>query len=204
MVEENSTAFGAQLDRELAAATLRFNCGATLDILFLAYLRCVSRFGYFTLGPITIDVHLIDQLVQRTALPGPRQTLSEDFVRFSRVLMTEVRRSGRKPIDELHYLFAFMRCGEGLPGRVFAELAVTIEQIDAYLKAMGGAKEPVESLMTPEEVADYLRVSVQTVRAWIRSGRLPARRLAGLRALRVRTADANALLEPLDEPHHSP
>jgi excisionase family DNA binding protein len=37
------------------------------------------------------------------------------------------------------------------------------------------------------------------VRAWIRSGRLPARRVAGLRALRVRAADVENLLEPLGD-----
>lgn len=199
MAEETSSVFGEQLDRELAAATVRYNCGATLDLLFLAYLRCVARFGYFTLGPITIDLHVIEDLVERTAVPGPRLSLSEDFVRFSHLLMQEVRRSGRKRLDELHYLLAFMRCGEGLPGRVFGELGITPEQIEAHLKATGGSQESLEQLMTPEEVAEYLRVNVQTVRAWIRSGRLPARRLAGLRALRVRAADATALLQPLDD-----
>jgi excisionase family DNA binding protein len=42
-------------------------------------------------------------------------------------------------------------------------------------------------------------VHVRTVRAWIHSGRLPARRVAGLRALRVRAEDVASLLRPLDE-----
>jgi excisionase family DNA binding protein len=104
-------------------------------------------------------------------------------------------------MDELHYLLAFMRCGEGLPARVFGELGVTPEQIERYLRETGGGTPApaAERLMTPEEVADYLKVHVQTVRAWIRSGRLPARRVAGLRALRVRAADVENLLEPLGD-----
>jgi excisionase family DNA binding protein len=86
-----------------------------------------------------------------------------------------------------------------LPARVFGEINVTPDQIETYLKSQGsGGLEAVERLMTPEEVADYLRVHVQTVRGWIRSGTLPARRVAGLRALRVRFCDAEKLLQPVD------
>ncbi len=53
--------------------------------------------------------------------------------------------------------------------------------------------------MSPEEVAEYLGVHVKTVRAWIRDGRLPARRVAGLRVLRVRSSDVEALLQPLED-----
>jgi excisionase family DNA binding protein len=171
-------------------------CG--YDVLFLAFLQLVARFGYFTLGPITIDVRMIEEIVERTARPD---TTHGQFVRLSQLLMQEVKRSGRRTIDELHYLLAFMRCGEGLPARVFGELGVTPEQIERYLRETGGAPAaPVaERLLTPEEVADYLKVHVQTVRAWIRSGRLPARRVAGLRALRVRAADAEGLLEPVSD-----
>jgi excisionase family DNA binding protein len=126
--------------------------------------------------------------------------MTDDAVRFSRLLMEEVRRSGRPRIDELHYLLAFMRCSEGLPGRVFGELGVTPAQVEDYLRRTGGAvAEPAERLLSPEEVAEYLGVHVKTVRAWIRDGRLPARRVAGLRVLRVRFRDVEALLQPLDD-----
>jgi len=86
---------------------------------------------------------------------------------------------------------------------VFGELGVTPAQIERYLKETGGAAPPADRsdrLLTPEEVAEYLRVHVQTVRAWIRAGTVPARRVAGLRALRVRFSDVEKLLKPLDEP----
>ena len=188
------------LNHDVAALTRRLGCAGTLDVHFVCFLRRMARFGYFTLGPITLDVHLLEDLVERTAVPASTTGMTEDTVRFSRLLMEEVRRSGRTRIDELHYLLAFMRCNEGLPGRVFGELGITPAQLERYLKRSGGAVvEPVERLMSPEEVAEYLGVHVQTVRAWIRSGRLPARRVAGLRALRVRFADVDALLQPLDE-----
>jgi excisionase family DNA binding protein len=193
--------FSERLHRHLATIERRLGIAAgecSFDVLFLAFLQLVARFGYFTLGPITIDVRLIEDIVERTARPD---TTHSHFVRLSQLLMQEVKRSGRRTIDELHYLLAFMRCGEGLPARVFGELGVTPEQIERYLRETGGAPAAptAERLLTPEEVADYLKVHVQTVRAWIRSGRLPARRVAGLRALRVRAADVEGLLEPVGD-----
>jgi excisionase family DNA binding protein len=46
---------------------------------------------------------------------------------------------------------------------------------------------PVGALYTPAEVARLLKVTPRTVQAWIRAGRLPARRYG--RLYRVRAAD---------------
>ena len=46
---------------------------------------------------------------------------------------------------------------------------------------------PVGALYTPAEVAVLLKVTPRTVQAWIRAGRLPARRYG--RLYRVRAAD---------------
>jgi len=200
MQDLGEAGFVEHLNREVHGLAGRLHSASTLDVNFLAYLRHFSRFGYFSLGPITIDVNLIEDVVERTAVPSEELDAADDYVRFSRLVVQEVRRSGRKRIDELHYLFAFMRCNEGLPGRVFGELGVKPEEVEAYLKRTGGAvSEPLERLMSPEEVAEYLRVNVQTVRSWIRSGKLAARRVAGLRALRVRFADVVELLKPIGE-----
>ncbi len=174
----------------------------TVDIQFLVFLRRFSRFGYFNFGPIAIDVRMIEEIVERTArvgAPDELTVLGDDLVRFSRVLSQEVTRSGRRRIDELHYLLALMRWGEGLPGRVFGELGVTPEQVERYAldrpQAVSGSPE---KLYSPEEAAEYLGVHVQTVRAWIRSGRLRASRLAGQRSLRIRASDLQSVLEPIE------
>jgi excisionase family DNA binding protein len=64
----------------------------------------------------------------------------------------------------------------------------------------GGAPERASRgrLFSPEEAAAYLNVHVQTVRAWIRSGKLPASRLAGLKSIRIREADLEKVLEPIE------
>lgn len=174
--------------------------GVTLDISFLVYLRKMARFGYFHFGPITIDIRLIEEIVERTVPRGDggRAGLDDANVRFSHILIDELRKSGQRRIDELHYLLAFMRVDEGLPGRVFGELGVTREEVLEYARQGPGPAANQARLYSPEEAAEYLGVHVQTVRAWIRSGRLRASRLAGQRALRITATDLQSVLEPVD------
>jgi excisionase family DNA binding protein len=176
----------------------------TADILFLVYLRRLSHFGYFSFGPINIDLRVIEDIVERTVEKAPpgferRQvTYSDDFIHFTQRLAEEMARSGRRRIDELHFLLAFMRLDEGLPKRVFGELGVSPEQVEAYARSRATQPAASQKLYSPEEAAEYLNVHVQTVRSWIRSGRLRARRLAGQRALRITASDLESVLEPLD------
>lgn len=51
--------------------------------------------------------------------------------------------------------------------------------------------------LTPEEAAEALSIHVQTLRAYVRSGKLPALRLAGERAIRIRRQDLETVLEPV-------
>jgi len=66
--------------------------------------------------------------------------------------------------------------------------------------ASGGAKpDPAtgRDYFTPEEAAEALGIHVQTLRAYVRSGKMPALRLAGERSIRIRRADLDKVLEPL-------
>jgi excisionase family DNA binding protein len=191
------------LQLEAAAEADRLRVKFTLDFWFYMYLRRLSRFGYFTFGPITIDVRLVGDLVLRTSerIEPYERRYEDDFVRFSVLVVDELKRSGQMRIDELHLLLAFMRIGEGLPARVFGELGVTRDQVEAFARERGRENSPVaqgERLYSPEEAAEYLGVHVQTVRGWIRSGRLKASRLAGQRALRIAASDLQSVLEPVD------
>lgn len=58
-----------------------------------------------------------------------------------------------------------------------------------------GGSEP--TLLGVEEAGSYLSVHPQTVRNYIRSGKLPAYRLAGERVIRVLRKDLLTLLEPV-------
>ncbi len=170
---------------------------------FLAFLRLHARFGLFSFGPISIHLAVIEEIMRREAEHiGPHDG---EFTRFSQVLERERVRLGRPRIDELTALLAFMRFGEGIPFRVFGELGVTPEQVEQYART-GMLAEPVaaptatapEPLYSPEAAAEYLGVHVQTVRTWIRSGRLRASRLAGQRALRIKASDLASVLEAVE------
>lgn len=198
--------FFNRLHQDMEAECLRMRAAVfTLDVYFYCYLRLLARFGYFTYGPVHIDVGVIEDIVERTTprLPEGAPASMPDwpegfnFVGFSQLLMDEVRRSGRRRIDELHFLLAFMKVGHGLPARVFGELGVTPEQVEEYARTGGKVSPVLEKLYSPEEAAEYLNIHVQTVRAWIRSGRLRARRLAGQRALRITASDLQSVLEPV-------
>lgn len=186
-----------QLTEVTHGITNEFGIGpqANIDVFFLGFLRLVSRFGVFSFGPITIYVPTIEQVVRRTASEA---ATPDALTRFSTLVREEQERLGGGPLNELHALLAFMRLNEGTPGRVFGELGVRPEQVEEYARAAGAAAAEPEKLYSPEEAADYLGIHVQTVRAWIRSGRLAASRLAGQRALRIKASDLLTVLEPVD------
>ena len=55
-----------------------------------------------------------------------------------------------------------------------------------------------ERLLTPEQVAERLSLSVLTVRAWLRSGRLPGVKPGG-KVWRVREADLDEYIRSLSQ-----
>ncbi len=181
----------------------------SVDFLLLCFLSEVTRLGRFTYGPISIETRVVEDTFERNYprlgpgehWTGARQT--DSYRRFYETLSAEVARSGRRRIDDLHWLMAFMRTNEGLPGKVFGELGIRPEDVERFTRgeATSSTAEKgdtgLERLYSPEEIADYLGVHVQTVRAWVRSGRLAARRILGQRALRIRKSDLDAVLMPV-------
>lgn len=53
------------------------------------------------------------------------------------------------------------------------------------------------SMLRIPEAAEYLNVAPRTVRDYIAQGRLPAYRIAGQRAVRIKAEDVEALLQPI-------
>ena len=182
----------------------------SVDFLFVAYLNECSRLGRFHLGPISIDTRVVEDRFAREAPrlpPGSswvNATRPDSWHRFYATLAREVAASGRSRVDDLHWLMAFLRTREGLPAKVFGELGIRPDDVERLLQEPTSAAEPqladepgLERLYSPEEIADYLGVHVQTVRAWVRSGRLPARRIFGQRSLRIARSDLDAVLLPV-------
>ena len=175
-----------------------------VDLLFLAFLQQEARFGFFTFGPLTVDVRIVEDLFARTYAklrdPDAPRGFTPSSRRYFALLAEEVARSGSRMPDALHFLLAFMRSPDGLPARVFGETGIAPEQVAAYAeqRASREADSAHQRLYSPEAAADYLGVHVQTVRVWIRDGKLPASRLLGQRALRIRESDLARALEPVD------
>ncbi len=57
---------------------------------------------------------------------------------------------------------------------------------------------PTSDLLTVKEVAQYLRVSIYTVRAMIKAGKLPGTKLG--KAYRIKRADVERLVSPTHAP----
>jgi excisionase family DNA binding protein len=181
-------------------------CPLTPDIEFVSFLRTFSRFGFFTFGPITIDVNLVEDLLIRSHPRGnggpDHPPISDASLRYTDAISRTVNSSERPRVDELAFLLTLMRWPEGLPARVFGELGIRPEDLERYVAELGAAPQPIHShaerLYSTEGAAEYLGVHVQTVRAWIRSGKLPASRLAGQKSIRIRERDLQSVLEPID------
>jgi excisionase family DNA binding protein len=110
-----------------------------------------------------------------------------------------------------HLLAAFAAEERGLMADLMGAYGITstlwraaVARLAGDETTLGAKEDRTESrkkatgYLTPEEAAKELGVHVQTMRAYVRSGRLPAFRLAGERAIRILRTDLNKVLEPLE------
>jgi excisionase family DNA binding protein len=118
---------------------------------------------------------------------------------------------GESRISVYHLLAAFANEEVGLMGELKRVHGITSASWRAAVaelnsertngfKPEGLASEETKlrEYLTPEEAAQTLSIHVQTMRAYIRTGRLPAFRIAGERAIRILRADLGKVLEPLE------
>ena len=206
-------------DTELAAAfaitqAKRRNRGEVgTDELLLGCLQVISRFGVAQVGSWTFDleelgVDWLDRPEGSEVKVAYSQAAVHLFDRAARIASAD----GYSAIRVSHLLAAFAVETEGL----MADLKRSHGIANASWRAAvartwsarfgndaGGVQEDSSEVgglgdyLTPEQAAEALSVHVQTVRAYVRSGKLPAVRLAGERAIRIRRADLETVLEPL-------
>ena len=177
------------------------------DELLLGCLLALSRFGIARLGPWTFDLEALGVEWLRTPEPGgPKVAWSDAAVElFDRAALI-ARQDGVTGIHVEHLLAAFTRCETGLMAslkKTFAIESATWRAAVAEVRtspSSGPSPAPSPAgreYLTPEEAAETLGIHVQTIRGYIRSGKLPALRVAGERAIRIRRADLDKVLEPL-------
>jgi excisionase family DNA binding protein len=185
------------------------------DELLLGCLQAVSQFGIAQVGPWTFDLEEfgVDWLAQPDRA-GPKVAYSQRAVDLFDLAARIARADGPGTIRVDHLLAAFAAECDGLMGGWKRDRGITgaawraaVAQLWAPLPGRGsadGADEgggtaasAIRDYLTPEEAAEALSIHVQTLRAYVRAGKLPAVRLAGERAIRIRRGDLETVLEPL-------
>jgi excisionase family DNA binding protein len=179
----------------------------TADDLLMGSLSSISRFGISWIGPWAIDLELMGEVLPHgDEVKGQKVTYAPDAVSvFDKAAFLAKQEKSKVGLVHILVAFAYIDCP--LMIRVMRTYGFTATEWRAELArnnhAAEGERAPevtIEAserpLLNPEEAAGLLGVHTQTVRGYIRSGKLPAHRLAGERALRIRREDIFALLEP--------
>jgi excisionase family DNA binding protein len=202
-------------------AKRRKNAEVTRDDILAGLLQTVARFDIVQIGEFIIDLEELGEsqtdASEDEAGRGEKQKVayshkaSAVFDRAARI----AKKDNCPRIEIIHFLAAFadednvlftqLKDKYGVSG-VKWRSALSTWQPASSAKTETGSKVGVETkspmkingkeFFTPDEAAVFLDVHPQTIRGYIRTGKLAALRLAGERALRIQRNDLLALLEP--------
>jgi excisionase family DNA binding protein len=190
------------------------------DDLLAGMLLAVSRFGIVELGTRAVDLF---DLGLRFDLPSPDVTIKPRYASGAAAVFDRAvriaRTDGSTRLAPIHLLVALADPAYPLFARLLERCAIDEARWRRLLAAVTpptatapsnstsarsraaspGSPMPddLDALLTPDEAARALGVHIQTLRGYIRCGRLPAFRVAGERAIRIRRDDLRALLEHL-------
>jgi excisionase family DNA binding protein len=191
------------------AAKQRGEAEVAPDHILLGCLRAISRFGIATIGPWSLDLESLGvDWVSQPDGPKPKVAYSQGAVDLFDRAAGISRSTGETGVNIYHLLAAFATEETGLMADLKHTHGITSATWRAAIARLAspepnGAKPEAANkvprdFLTPEEAAEALGIHVQTMRGYIRSGRLPAFRIAGERAIRIRRIDLDKLLEPLN------
>jgi excisionase family DNA binding protein len=193
------------------AAKQRGSAEVTPDHILLGCLRAISRFGIASIGPWSLDLESLGvDWVSPPDGPKPKVAYSQAAVDLFDRAAGISRSTGETGVGVYHLLAAFATEDSGLMGDLRRAHGITSASWRAAIAQLAapesnGAKSEAprkavsRDFLTPEEAAEALAIHVQTMRGYIRTGRLPAYRVAGERAIRIRRIDLEKLLEPLNQ-----
>ena len=190
-----------------ALAKLRNHREVSPDDMLLAALEIVATLGMVVLGPITIDLHVIrgDSALQMPDSSGPQPTHSRATAAVLGRAEALARADGRRSPGLIHVLGAFATEEVGLMGRLKRDYGFGgTEWREALVRwhrvTPQQGPDPVSRgrLLSVDGAAEALGVHAQTIRSYIRSGKLEAYRLGGERVIRIYASDLYELLEPLE------
>lgn len=181
------------------------------DHVLMACLLSIARFGIARIGSLAVDLDAlgIDWLTDAAAEPP-----AERKVNYSAATVTlldraaAICRADHASAPRVAHLLAAFATPEpcGLMARLeeqgidSAAWRTAIGDFDTPLAAAAVAPGSAGTYVSPEQAAEILGVHHQTIRGYIRSGKLPALRIAGERAVRIRRESLDRLLEPVVSP----
>jgi len=191
------------------------------DGLLVGILRIISRFDIVQIGLLTIDLEDFEGII-RDGCKHEIENISNQKVAYNssaNALFEKAAYIARKDnspkVELVHLLVAFADENKGLMAQIKEKYGFTArewrvalsdwqyfspERTDMDFRNAVGHKSVMDfgekQFFSPDEAAEFLGVHVQTIRGYIRVGKLPALRLAGERALRIKREDLLALLEP--------
>lgn len=185
----------------IAAAKGRGELEISSDDLLLGSLYSISRFGVVRLGPWTID---LEPFGLNWMVEPPRQ---EPKVVYSEAVVkildqaAALARIENSAVGVEHVLVCFAGNQTGLMAKLRSRYAIDPAAWRAAVSALAPPEKTKPNLsrdyLSPEEAAEFLGVHVQTLRGYIRSGKLDALRIAGERVIRIRRESLEKLLEPM-------
>jgi len=193
------------------------------DDLLVGILRVVSRFDIVQIGSLKIDLEDFEEIL-RDGFKDEIGVISNQKVAYSssaNALFEKAAYIARKDdapkVELVHLLVSFANENSGLMAQIKEKYGFSGKEWRTALsdwqpfppektakdsnfaidnKSMRDFQE--KQFFSPDEAAEFLGVHVQTIRGYIRTGKLSALRLAGERALRIKREDLLALLEPFN------
>ena len=200
----------AALRFSIGRAKLRGHGDVSADDLLLGCLYAISRFGTVEFGGWLIDLE--DLGIDWTA-PQPKSeaklSYSDQVVEILDRAAVLSKMEGAGKIGIAHLLACFSKETGGVMGtlreqygidelrwRAAAARIVEAAEVETAEAPAAAGPATTREYLSPEEAAEYLGLHVQTLRGYIRSGKLPAMRVAGERVIRVHRSSLENLLEP--------
>lgn len=195
----------------------------TTDDLLVGLFQVIARFDIVQIGPLTFDLEELGE-APAVALKDDTGKTNKQKVAYSSdaVALFEraahiARKDNSSKVELVHLLVAFAHVESGLMAQLKEKYGisgvewrsalskwqpVSLEKAEPSARIGAGDKAAREfkekQFFSPDEAAEFLGVHTQTIRGYIRTGKLPALRLAGERALRIQREDLLALLEPYE------
>ncbi|MEJ2098551.1 MAG: helix-turn-helix domain-containing protein [Desulfobacterales bacterium] len=201
-------------------AKRRKSSKVTRDDLLIGLLETIARFEIVKIGPLIIDLASLGEVHEEASADETDKTQQKVSYSPGAVTVFEraahiARKDNSPNVELIHLLVAFAYEDNGLMAELKEKYAISSVEWRSALSQwqpisfekrqagseIGTARKPSmefdqKQFFSPDEAAEFLNVHTQTIRGYIRMGKLPALRLAGERALRIQRDDLLALLEP--------